>query len=330
MSVGAVTGKIPVQRAQLDTSDMDEMAALINRQYVEHKAWFRCAAPSLVDAGIRSAVAGPVEAGVARYRGFEYYAQCNGPEDYLVLVVLNGEGTFIRSREQLHFVRGDVILLPTGEQFRADLRDFAYSLVRIPRYFLTAYAAEQVGQAEQPVRIESIAPRQRGAGARWARAASFICAQLLDDQDAEISPILAQEMARTAVATVLEVFPCAAMTPAYTPSPAWAPPATVRRATAFIHAQAGRAVSVIEIAESAGVTPRALQYAFRRHHDMTVTDYLRKVRLEQAHLELQDGDPAAGASVAATARRWGWASPGSFASAYRRQYGVTPSRTLRT
>ena len=78
-----------------------------------------------------------------------------------------------------------------------------------------------------------------------------------------------------------------------------------------------------------GVTPRALQYAFRRHHDMTVTGYLREVRLERAHRELQDGDSAAGLTVAATARRWGWANPGSFTSAYRRRYGVTPSLTLR-
>lgn len=330
MGGGAGTGKIAVQRAELATRDMTVMADLINRQYVEHKAWFRCPAPSRVDAGIRSAAAGPVEASVARYRGFEYCARASGPEDHLVLVVLNGEGAFIRSREQLHFARGDVVLLPSGEPFKADMRDFAYSLVRIPRHFLMAFAEEHLGPTAGTLRIESIAPRSRSAGARWSRTAAFICGQLLDDQDGAISPILAQEMARMGAATVLEVFPSTAMTSAYTPDPAWVPPATVRRATAFVHANAARPISVAEIAASAGVTPRALQYAFRRHYETTVTGYLRQVRLEQAHRELRDGDPAAGATVGATARRWGWASPGGFASAYRRQYGVTPSLTLRT
>ena len=330
MSGGAGTGKIAVRRAELATTDMDVMADLINRQYVEHKAWFRCPAPSRVDAGIRSAVAGPLEASIARYRGFEYYARASGPEDHLALVVLNGEGAFIRSREQLHFARGDVVLLPSGEPFEADLHEFAYSLVRVPRHFLTAFAEEHLGLTEGSARIESMAPRSRSAGARWSRTAAFISEQLLDDQEGAISAILAQEMARMAVATVLEVFPSTAMTSAYTPDPAWAPPATVRRATAFIHANAGRPISVAEIAESAGVTPRALQYAFRRHYEATVTGYLRQVRLEQAHRELRDGDSAAGATVAATARRWGWASPGSFTSAYHRQYGVAPSLTLRT
>ena len=330
MSSRAGNGKVAVERSEVATREMDVMAALINRQYVEHKAWFRCPEPSRVDAGIRSAVAGPLEAMIGRYRGFEYYAQASGPEDYLVVVVLNGECVFVRSKEQLHFARGDAVLLPSGEPFKADMRDFAYSLVRIPRHFLTDFAEEHLGVGAGSTRIESIAPLSRTAGARWSRAAAFICGQLLDDRDPAMSPILAQEMTRMAAATVLEVFPSTAATMAYTPDPSWAPPATLRRATAFIHANAGRPVSVTEIAESAGVTPRALQYAFRRHHDTTVTGYLRQVRLEQAHRELRDGDSAAGLTVAAVSRRWGWANPGSFTSAYRKQYGVAPSLTLRT
>src|ERR1700744_3947583 len=174
MGSGAGTGKIAVQRSELATGEMDVMAALINRQYVEHKAWFRCPARSRVDAGIRSAAAGPLEVSVIRYRGFEYYAQASGPEDYLALVVLSGEGAvirsrgfeyyaqasgpedylalvvlsgegaFIRDREQLRFVPGDAVLLPSGEPFKADLRDFAYSLVRIPRQFLADVAEERL------------------------------------------------------------------------------------------------------------------------------------------------------------------------------------------
>src|SRR5580693_1816686 len=65
-----------------------------------------------------------------------------------------------------------------------------------------------------------------------------------------------------------------------------------------------------------------------RHSD--AVRYLRQVRLGQAHRQLQAADPAAGATVAAIARRWGWASPASFASTYHRQYGQAPSVTLRT
>jgi hypothetical protein len=43
-------GKVPIRRAEMSTQEMDVIADLINRQYVEHKAWFRCPAPSRVDA----------------------------------------------------------------------------------------------------------------------------------------------------------------------------------------------------------------------------------------------------------------------------------------
>jgi hypothetical protein len=171
MSSRAGAGKLAVERSEVATREMDVMAALINRQYVEHKAWFRCLEPSRVDAGIRSAVAGPLEASIGRYLGFEYYAQASGPEDYLVVVVLNGEAVFVRSKEQLHFARGDAVLLPSGEPFKADMRDLAYSLVRIPRRFLTDFAQEQLGLPAGSTRIESIAPLSRTAGARWSRTA---------------------------------------------------------------------------------------------------------------------------------------------------------------
>ena len=75
---------------------------------------------------------------------------------------------------------------------------------------------------------------------------------------------------------------------------------------------------------------RALQYAFRSHCGITPTGYLRRVRLERAHRQLQTADPAVGMTVAEAARRWGWANQAKFAAAYRAHYGVPPSHTLRS
>lgn len=78
------------------------------------------------------------------------------------------------------------------------------------------------------------------------------------------------------------------------------------------------------------MTARALQYAFRRHYGTTPTGYLRQVRLDRAHQELRTADPAAGLTVHAVARRWGWSDSSKFTAAYQQQYGQLPSRTLRT
>jgi len=46
--VGTGTGNrvVGVQRAEMTTRDMDVIAELIDRQYVEHRATFRCTDPS--------------------------------------------------------------------------------------------------------------------------------------------------------------------------------------------------------------------------------------------------------------------------------------------
>jgi transcriptional regulator GlxA family with amidase domain len=141
---------------------------------------------------------------------------------------------------------------------------------------------------------------------------------------------MANELTRMAATVMLETFPNTAMTGLYVGGPGWAPPAAVRCAAAFIEAHADQQVTLADIAAAAGVTGRALQSAFRRHYDNTPVGYLRQARLERAYRELQDADPAAGVTVAAVARRWGWTSPGQFAVAYQRRFGEAPSRTLRT
>lgn len=58
--------------------------------------------------------------------------------------------------------------------------------------------------------------------------------------------------------------------------------------------------------------------------------YLRGLRLEQAHRDLEAADPVYGDTVSGIARRWGFANPSRFATAYRQAYGVHPSATLRS
>ena len=87
---------------------------------------------------------------------------------------------------------------------------------------------------------------------------------------------------------------------------------------------------VIARARAAGVGPRALQLAFARHLGLSPMAYVRRVRLECAHRELQAADPTSGDTVAAIAARWGFAKPDRFAAAYRAAYGVAPIHTLRT
>jgi AraC-like DNA-binding protein len=321
---------VPVLRIEMATRDMEEIAELVDRLYVEHRARFQCADPARVDAGVRSVTAGLLEAAIVRYQGFDYHARVSPPDDFLGLVTLSGTGTLTAARDCLDFARGDVLLDPVDLPYTADMQDCTFMLLRVPRLVAGNLAEEHTGLPAPGLRFESIAPVSASARALWSQTVAFICRQLIDSGITEISPLLAQSMTRLAAAVLLETFPNTTMTASYLRGPGQVTPAAVRRAAAFIDAHAGQPITVTEVAAAARISARALQYAFRRHYDTTPTGYMRQVRLERAHSELQTADPTTGASVAEVAHRWGWANPANFAAAYRKQYGTPPSHTLHT
>jgi transcriptional regulator GlxA family with amidase domain len=107
-----------------------------------------------------------------------------------------------------------------------------------------------------------------------------------------------------------------------------AQPPLLQRAIAFIHENADRDITLSDIAAAVNVTPRSVQYVFRRHLGTTPLEYLRRVRLDCAHRELQAADPSVD-TVTAIAGRWGFAHAGRFSSVYKQVFGRPPSRTLR-
>jgi transcriptional regulator GlxA family with amidase domain len=107
-----------------------------------------------------------------------------------------------------------------------------------------------------------------------------------------------------------------------------AQPQTLRRAIAFIHGNAHRDIGVSDIAAAIGVTPRSVQYTFRRHLGTTPLEYLRRVRLDRAHRDLQAADPAVH-TVMEIAGRWRFGHPGRFSMVYKQAFGTQPSATLR-
>ena len=101
----------------------------------------------------------------------------------------------------------------------------------------------------------------------------------------------------------------------------------LRLAIDYIHDNCARDVAMADVATAMNVTPRAVQYMFRRYMDTTPMAYLRQVRLQRAHRDLLGADPSRD-TVGAIATRWGFAHTGRFSQAYRAAFGESPSITL--
>lgn len=101
----------------------------------------------------------------------------------------------------------------------------------------------------------------------------------------------------------------------------------VRAAMEYMIDHIAEPMSLVRVAEVVGVSPRALQLAFRKELDTTPTGWLRAQRLERAHRMLTAAD-AATTTVISVANACGFFHPGEFAAHFRARYGASPSDVL--
>ncbi|WP_018330231.1 helix-turn-helix transcriptional regulator [Actinomycetospora chiangmaiensis] len=211
---------------------------------------------------------------------------------------------------------------PPDRPYRGRINHARYSITMLDPALLGQVAAP--ADDRLPVRLLDHHPVTAAASARLRRVIDHVDAVLRDPGAPLVTATAGQHLA----AAVLHTFPNTALSEPTPTDRHDAHPDTVRRAVAFIEADPAREMTLAEIAAAAHVTPRALQYAFVRHLQTTPMAYLRRVRLDAAHRDLQAADPRDGDTVTTIAARWGFAHPGRFATAYRDAYGRAPSRTL--
>ena len=103
-------------------------------------------------------------------------------------------------------------------------------------------------------------------------------------------------------------------------------PRHLRRADEFIRSYAADPVSLADISDAAGVTPRTLQLAFKAAYGVSPMRALQRERMKLARFDLLSGGCQ---TVAETALRWGFTHLGRFSVDYRRMFGESPRETLR-
>ena len=105
-------------------------------------------------------------------------------------------------------------------------------------------------------------------------------------------------------------------------------PGRYRRAYQFILSNLQRRdLSVHDVAESIGVTERALQLAFRTHIGLSPSEVIRQRRMSSIRDELSEGAADHGSTMLDVAQRWGVNSRSSFSSAYQEAFGESPRQS---
>jgi AraC-like DNA-binding protein len=315
-----------VQRSTLDTKDPDEAHDYLRATYVDHAVHL---SGSTDHFRFRHHVAGDESFFVARY---EHSMNCQvDTESFGYLLVgqmLSGRLRISSGRAEANPGYGELFALDPSVPMQIHWDAFRTGLLRLDLAVVNRVASELTGATPKGgVRFELARVRSPERARNWQGLVRYLTHDFLPNDLVCSSPLIHAQTMRLVAATVLDTFPNT--TASSDPVRAGGADAgVVRRAVAFIDEHAGEPIGVTEIAAAVRVGARTLQDAFRRHLDTTPMTYLRRTRLERAHVQLCTTDPGAGATVAAIASRWGFAHPGRFAASYRDTYGRSPSETL--
>ena len=226
------------------------------------------------------------------------------------------------------YLPGEVFLAAQPDDpFTATVDDTGVELAVVDRSLVDDVAGSVPGQPRRPVRFTAGEAVSTRATERWKSTYAYVHNEARTSSAGVTHPLVAGNAARLLVATALATFPNTALTDPTVEDRHDAHPATLRRAIAFMEANADRDVSVADIAGAAHVTARAVQLAFRRHLETTPSAYLRRIRLQHAHDQLRDAAPGS-TTVSAVAAQWGFLNASQFAVHYRTAFAELPSRTL--
>ncbi|WP_374454550.1 helix-turn-helix domain-containing protein [Nocardioides sp.] len=250
------------------------------------------------------------------------------PMPVLVVVdLLRGSSEYTRGLVTDRIHDGDSVVVSgwdmpfTGSSESLEVRDTSFTAEA-----LTSAVEDVVPDYPwEHVTFTSYVPHSRAAGARWRATVDHLSAAFPGEE----APLARSAASRLLGHTLLHTFPNNVVgDPSAEPrgvDSSDATTATLRKAAGFIDEHAHEDLSVAALARACGVTPRALQYAFRRHLGCTPMAYLRRVRLDLVRQALRDGTAL---TVSDAAARYGFFNPGRFAAGYRQVFDERPTDTL--
>jgi AraC-like DNA-binding protein len=252
----------------------------------------------------------------------------NGLSDISIVEHRDGSASLLTmGSDSVNLRTGECFLLPPNRPYQAAFDSIGVAVTTLSLADLQRDAAVRVDQ--EAVEVDFARPVTPAAGRHWSQTIQYVQGLVNKSPLLATAPLARRELGWLVNSAVLACFPNSTLD-AEPASYTGDTPQPLRRALVFIEEHAADPITLNEIAMAARLSPRGLQAAFRRHLDTTPLAYLRSVRMERAHHDLQSALPGDGVSVATLAARWGFTHLGRFAVEYRRRFGAYPSQTLRS
>lgn len=314
--------RLPVERSEFATRDPDTGEAMSAEMYGDFRARYADTEEFAFD-GRRTSAGGM---SLDHVMHSKMSIEC-APLDYLMFMFVRGGTLTVTAGETETRLRmGDTAVCPAGVPLSMSWDRLSKEVISVPMQAAQEAAAEYGGTGE--VRFVGTTPVSPAMDRFWRSTVGFVASQLESPESPLAEPLVYEQTLNLLGTAAVKTFPNTTMTAEYQPGPGQVAPAALRRAVAFIEANAEQPLTLADIAAAASVSPRALQHGFVRQYGTSALGYLRRARLERARHDLRTADPAAGATVDSVATRWGFPNPGRFSASYRETFGHSPSHTL--
>jgi AraC-like DNA-binding protein len=323
-------GESGAQAVALHSSDLDETRSALAQHFYSN--FIDLLEPSRsLDTQLRVAKLGPVTIGDVRF-GTDLKLRLHELGAYHVDVLLSGRLEWQQGRDEPRVATDTcgAVFQPAGDtvlhRWSKDCRLLA---VKIDREALEMQLARMLDTpVGSPIPLSRRLDQSHGPGRTWTNMVRVLAADALGDNGGLTQdPLLAEPLQEMLLRGLLLATDHPYRDRLATPDGPYPAPRAIRQAIDVLHSRPDQPITIAELADITRVSERSLQAGFRRYVGMSPTSYLRQVRLDRAHEELRQADPAQ-TTVADVARRWGFRHLGRFAGTYRARFGVSPSHTL--
>jgi AraC-like DNA-binding protein len=247
---------------------------------------------------------------------------------YLVQVPLSGR-ELIDTGGQTVCSSGKVgsVINATGASLIRHEANTEKLIVRVEREVLERNCIQHLGHAmRQPIGFQPAMTLDGTAGNRWTSLLRWIYESLALDEQCFDSPMMSAQVEQTVIATLLTCQPHN-YTEDLNGEERSIAPAFVKRIERYIEDNADQPITIIDLAEHAGVSSRSIFNGFRRFRNTSPMLYLKEVRMRRVNEELKRLTPA-DTTVTAVAYHWGFTHLGHFTTDYKRRFCESPSQTL--
>lgn len=247
---------------------------------------------------------------------------------YLVVMPLFGRGCFYLGKHSFVARPGDIAVFNPSDSVEIELsKSFRQIAIQVPHQAIRENIHEQLGYVlETPLLFTSLV-NARGKGADSLTA---IIRLMVDDLNTDQILCSNRHAAQHAVNMVISLL-LSQFESNYkdhlTHEKQGCRPKYVRRAEDHIRENYDAPISVKQLADAVGTTPRSLQLGFRKYLATTPSNYLKRLRLERAR-QMLTSPSLTPVNITHVALCCGFNHLSNFTKYYKEAFGKTPSQTL--